>query len=100
MPTFDVSVSMATDINKDPQDFAKPLTTLIISRWKQSANARSRVYLHIKRREHIVVCFFYQWRMQDADSWRRLYLGRNSMAAERSGDPEGGLMVPLLPAQR
>ena len=26
--------------------------------------------------------------------------GGNSMDAERSGDPEGGLMVPLLPAQR
>lgn len=36
-----------------------------------------------------------------SDSWRRgLYLWRNSMAAERRGDPEGGLMVPLLPAQR
>lgn len=36
-----------------------------------------------------------------SDSWGRgLYLWRNSMAAERRGDPEGGLMVPLLPAQR
>lgn len=59
MPTFDVTVSMATDINTDPQDFAKPSTTLIISRRKQSSQTRVPVFTFILNGVSALLFVFY-----------------------------------------
>lgn len=58
-PNFDVTVSMATDINTDPQDFAKPSTTLIISKRKQSAQTRVPVFTFILNGVSALLFVFY-----------------------------------------